>query len=117
MGTVGKERHSRQKELSEKGQSWGRRWSGQLVVWGMACSRASGIRAGGPGAEKENIKGRLQFRIAMDKCHSENPLHGVTASAVLLKSKSHCLLGSSQPMADYSRTARACPFLPNVGLL
>lgn len=73
MGTVGKERHSRQKELSEKGQSWGRRWSGQLVMCGMARSQASGTRAGGPGAEKENIKGRLQIMIAMDKCHSENP--------------------------------------------
>ena len=39
---------------------------------GTACSQASGARAWGLGAGKEEIKGRLRFMIAMDKCHSED---------------------------------------------
>lgn len=41
-----------------------------MVMWDMAWSQASGARAG-----KEETKGRLQFMLAMDKCHPENLLH------------------------------------------
>lgn len=107
MGRAGKEWHSRQKKL---GQGW--EWYGQLVMWGVACSQATGTRAWCLGAGKGETKGSLQFTTAMDKCHSENVLHRVTGSAVPFKSRPHRLLGSSQPMADYGRVLGPVHFCP-----
>lgn len=92
----------------------GGRWYDPLVIRGMAYSQASGANAWGPGAGKEKIKGHGQVPFREPAAEGQTAISG---SAIPLKSRPHCLLGSSQPMAHCGRGARACPFLPLVRLL